>query len=134
MKRNIKPKRLILYSIAFSVAFIAAGIILQFNTERIISKSRSASRDAIASFHLHNKLQNIVKNVILTESRVRGFVITGDSNFIAGVQDTLTLLKQELTGLQKASMNQYNQASFTRLVSLIEKRILLNNEIIDVYT
>jgi PAS domain S-box-containing protein len=134
MKRHIKPNRLILYSIAFSVAFIAAGIILQFNTERIISKSRSASQDAIESFHLHNKLQNIIKNVILTESRVRGFVITGDSNFIVGVQDTLNLLKQELAGLQKASKNQYNQASFTRLASLIEKRILTNNEIIDVYT
>ncbi|OQP39857.1 hypothetical protein A4H97_16690 [Niastella yeongjuensis] len=133
MKRNIKPNRLILYSIAFSVAFIAAGIILQFNTERIISKSRSASREAVESFHLHNKLQNIVKNVILTESRVRGFVITGDSNFIVGVQDTLNLLQQELEGLQKASMNQYNQSSFTRLASLIEKRILTNNEIIDVY-
>jgi len=134
MKRNVKPTRLILYSIAFSVAFIAAGIILQINTERIISKSRSASREAIEAFHLHNKLQNIVKNVILTESRVRGFVITGDSNFIVGVQDTLNLLKQELAGLQNASMNQYNQASFTRLASLIEKRILINNEIIDVYT
>lgn len=134
MKKHIKPNRLILYSIAFSVAFIAAGIILQFNTERIISKSRSASRDAIESFHLHNKLQNIIKNVILTESRVRGFVITGDSNFIVGVQDTLNLLKQELDGLQKASKSQYNQASFTRLASLIEKRILINNEIIDVYT
>jgi PAS domain S-box-containing protein len=134
MKRNIKPNRLILYSIAFSVAFIAAGIILQLNTERIISKSRSASREAIESFHLHNKLQNIVKNVILTESRVRGFVITGDSNFIVGVQDTLNLLKQELEGLQKASMNQYNQASFTTLASLIEKRIGTNHEIIDVYT
>ncbi|WP_205510883.1 ATP-binding protein [Longitalea arenae] len=134
MKRQIKPNRLIFYSIAFSVAFIAAGIILQFNTERIISKSRSASREAIESFHLHNKLQNIVKNVILTESLVRGFVITGDSNFIAGVEDTLYLLKQELAGLQQASMNQYNQASFTRLASLIEKRIQINNEIIDVYT
>ncbi|WP_207510845.1 hybrid sensor histidine kinase/response regulator [Longitalea luteola] len=134
MKRQIKPNRLIFYSIAFSVAFIAAGIILQLNTERIISKSRSASRDAIESFHLHNKLQNIVKNVILTESLVRGFVITGDSNFIAGVADTLNLLKQELASLQQASMNQYNQASFTRLASLIEKRILINNEIIDVYT
>lgn len=134
MKKHIKPNRLILYSIAFSVAFIAAGIILQFNTERIISKSRSASSDAIESFHLHNKLQNIIKNVILTESRVRGFVITGDSNFIVGVQDTLNLLKQELDGLQKASKSQYNQASFTRLASLIEKRILINNEIIDVYT
>jgi signal transduction histidine kinase/FixJ family two-component response regulator len=134
MKRIVKPNRLILYSIAFSVAFIAAGIILQFNTERIISKSRSASREAVESFHLHNQLQNIVKNVILTESRVRGFVITGDSNFIIGVQDTLNLLKNQLAGLQKASMNQYNQASFTRLASLIEKRILLNNEIIDVYT
>jgi PAS domain S-box-containing protein len=134
MKRNVKPTRLILYSIAFSVAFIAAGIILQINTERIISKSRSASREAIEAFHLHNKLQNIVKNVILTESRVRGFVITGDSNFIVGVQDTLNLLKQELAGLQNASTNQYNQASFTRLASLIEKRILINNEIIDVYT
>ncbi|OQP62681.1 hypothetical protein A3860_27095 [Niastella vici] len=134
MKRNIKPNRLILYSIAFSVAFIAAGVILQFNTERIISKSRSASREAVESFHLHNKLQNIVKNVILTESRVRGFVITGDSNFIVGVQDTLNLLKHELAALQKAAMNQYNQASFTRLASLIEKRIIINNEIIDVYT
>jgi signal transduction histidine kinase/DNA-binding response OmpR family regulator len=134
MKKQIKPNRLIFYSIAFSVAFIAAGVILQFNTERIISKSRSASREAIESFHLHNKLQNIVKNVILTESRVRGFVITGDSNFIVGVTDTLNLLKQELAGLQQASMNQYNQASFTRLASLIEKRILINNEIIDVYT
>lgn len=134
MKRQIKPNRLIFYSIAFSVAFIAAGIILQLNTERIISKSRSASSEAIESFHLHNKLQNIVKKVILTESRVRGFVITGDSNFIAGVEDTLNLLKQELASLQQASMKQYNQASFTRLASLIEKRILINNEIIDVYT
>ncbi|THU34796.1 response regulator [Niastella caeni] len=134
MKRNIKPNRLILYSIAFSVAFIAAGIILQFNTERIISKSRSASLEAIESFHLHNQLQNIVKNVILTESRVRGFVITGDSNFIAGAQDTLNLLMNQLAGLQKASKNQYNQASFTHLAALIEKRILINNEIIDVYT
>ncbi len=134
MKRQIKPNKLILYSVAFSVAFIAAGIILQFNTERIISKSRSASSEAIESFHLHNKLQNIVKNVILTESQVRGFVITGDSNFIIGVEDTLNFLKYELAGLQKASVNQYNQASFTRLASLIEKRIQLNNEIIDVYT
>src|SRR5437899_1057055 len=124
MKRNIKPNRLILYSIAFSVAFIAAGIILQLNTERIISKSRSASREAIESFHLHNKIQNIIKNVILTESRVRGFVITGDSNYIIGIQDTLNNLKTELTALQKAARGQYNQASFNTLASLIEKRII----------
>lgn len=134
MKRQIKPNKVIRYSVAFSVAFLVAGIVLQFNTERIINKSRIASREAIESFHLHNKLQNIVKNVILTESQVRGFVITGDSNFIIGVEDTLNLLKYELAGLQKASQNQYNQASFSRLASLIEKRILLNNEIIDVYT
>jgi PAS domain S-box-containing protein len=133
MKRNIKPNRLILYSIAFSVAFIAAGIILQLNTERIISKSRSASREAIESFHLHNKIQNIIKNVILTESKVRGFVITGDSNYIIGIQDTLNNLKTELTGLQKAARGQYNQASFTTLASLIEKRIITANEIIEVY-
>jgi PAS domain S-box-containing protein len=134
MKRQIKPNRVIRYSIAFSVAFLVAGIVLQVNTERIISKSRTASREAIESFHLHNKLQNIVKNIILTESRVRGFVITGDSNFIVGVEDTLNFLKYELASLQKASQSQYNQASFSRLASLIEKRILLNNEIIDVYT
>src|SRR5688572_3799245 len=134
MKNQIKPNKVIRYSVAFSVAFLVAGIVLQFNTERIISKSRTASREAIESFHLHNKLQNIVKNVILTESRVRGFVITGDSNFIVGVEDTLNFLKYELAGLQNASVNQYNQASFTRLASLIEKRIQLNNEIIDVYT
>jgi PAS domain S-box-containing protein len=133
MKRNIKPNRLILYSIAFSVAFIAAGIILQINTERIISKSRTASREAVESFHLHNKIQNIIKNVILTESKVRGFVITGDSNYIVGIQDTLSNLKTELAGLQQASKGQYNEASFTTLASLIEKRIITTNEIIDVY-
>ena len=99
MKRNIKPNRLILYSIAFSVAFIAAGVILQLNTERIISKSRASSSEAVASFHLHSKLQNIIKNVILTESMVRGFVITGDSNFIRGVPDTLNNLKPALYAL-----------------------------------
>jgi PAS domain S-box-containing protein len=133
MKRNIKPNRLILYSIAFSVAFIAAGIILQLNTERIISKSRASSTEAVASFHLHNKLQNIIKNVILTESRVRGFVITGDSNFIRGVQDTLNNLKPELYALEKAAQNQYNQASFSTLTALIERRMNITNEIIDVY-
>jgi PAS domain S-box-containing protein len=134
MKRQLKPNRVIRYSVAFSVAFVVAGIVLQYNTERIISKSRTASHEAIESFHLHNKLQNIVKNVILTESRVRGFVITGDSSFIIGIEDTLNFLKYELASLQKASQNQYNQASFSRLASLIEKRIMLNNEIIDVYT
>lgn len=133
MKRNIKPNRLILYSIAFSVAFIATGIILQLNTERIINKSSSATRESLASFHLHNKLQDIIKNVILTESKVRGFVITGDSNFIIGVQDTLSELKTELAGLQKVSHNEYNKASFTRLASLIEKRLGITDEIIDVY-
>ena len=133
MKRNIRPKRLILYSIAFSVAFIAAGVILQLNTERIISKSRASSREAVESFHLHSKLQNIIKNVILTESRVRGFVITGDSNFIRGVQDTLNNLKPELYALEKAAQGQYNQASFSTLATLIERRINITNEIADVY-
>jgi len=133
MKRNIRPNRLILYSIAFSVAFIAAGVILQLNTERIISKSRASSREAVESFHLHSKLQNIIKNVILTESRVRGFVITGDSNFIRGVQDTLNNLKPELYALEKAARNQYNQASFSTLATLIERRINITSEIVDVY-
>jgi len=115
------------------VAFIAAGVILQLNTERIISKSRASSREAVESFHLHSKLQNIIKNVILTESRVRGFVITGDSNFIRGVQDTLNNLKPELYALEKAAQGQYNQASFSTLATLIERRINITNEIADVY-
>jgi PAS domain S-box-containing protein len=130
MKRKIKPNILILYSFVFSVAFIAGGIILQYNTEQISSKSLASNSRAVESFHLHNQVQDIIKNVIVIESKVRGFVITGDDTFIAGVQDSLVQLKYKLVNLQQAASKEFKEASFARLASLIDKKITSTNDII----
>src|SRR5262245_4019127 len=106
MKRKIKPNILILYSVIFSVAFITGGIILQSNTERITGRSLASNSRAVESFHLHNQVQDIIKNVIVIESKVRGFVMTGDEAFISGVQDTLVQLKYKLVSLQRAASNE----------------------------
>src|SRR5688572_13129333 len=133
MKRKIKPNILILYSFVFSVAFIAGGIILQYNTEQISSKSLASNSRAVESFHLHNQVQDIIKNVIVIESKVRGFVITGGDTFIAGVQDSLVQLKYKLVNLQQAASKEFKEASFARLASLIDKKITSTNDIITTY-
>ena len=124
MRTKIKPNKLNFISLAFSLAFIAAGITLQVNTERIIRESRQANKQAIESFQIHNQVQNIIKDVIVIENRVRGLIITGDNDFLTGVQDTMVHLKNELIGLQNAAMNENNRTSFTRLASFIDKKAL----------
>jgi PAS domain S-box-containing protein len=133
MKRKIKPNILILYSVIFSVAFITGGFILQYNTEQITQRSLALNSRAVESFHLHNQVQDIIKNVIVIESKVRGFVITGDEDFIKGVQDTLVQLKYKLISLQEGAHVHFKQASFALLASLIDKKITSTNDIITTY-
>jgi CHASE3 domain. len=124
MKQKIKPNILILYSVIFSVAFIIGGFILQYNTEQITRRSLDLNSRAVASFYLHNQVQDIIKNVIVIESKVRGFVITGDKDFIQGVQDTLAQLKYKLISLKDGAREHFKEASFALLASLIDKRSL----------
>lgn len=133
MKRKIKPNDLILYSVIFSVAFITGGFILQYNTEQITRRSLDLNSRAVASFYLHNQVQDIIKNVIVIESKVRGFVITGDEEFIQGVQDTLAQLKYKLISLKDGTREHFKEGSFALLVSLIDKKITSTNDIITTY-
>jgi PAS domain S-box-containing protein len=133
MKMKLKPNYLIAIILIFFLAFIATGIILQVNTEKTISKAKAVNQQAIQSSRIHNQIQQLITDAIVIESKIRGWIITGDESFVAGVQDTIRNLKSDLASFMDIAMDESNKQAFITLAGLTDEKIRFSNEMIDTY-
>ncbi len=115
------------------MAFIATGILLQYNTEKTIRESNQSNRQASQAIVVHNLIQEADFNSILIESKIRELLITGDQNLIAGVQNAEVEVKTNLAILKNA-INEKNTPAFDLLVTLANRKINFNNELINIYS
>src|SRR5690349_429485 len=119
--------------ILFSVAFIATGLLLQFSTEQQIRESNSSNVHATQSLEIHNLIQEADFNSILIESKIRELLITGDQSLITGVQNAEVELKTDLAVLKNA-VNEKNMPALKELISLADRKINFNNELINIFS
>jgi signal transduction histidine kinase/DNA-binding response OmpR family regulator len=126
MKTRLKTNYLIILILGFLLAFMATGIFLQNTTEKAINKSREGNLQALQSSRIQREIQNILTDAIITESKVRGLIVTGDTSFIHGVQG-------DMTNLQKIALTPYNRNAFILLSSLAERKINFNKDLIHTY-
>jgi PAS domain S-box-containing protein len=133
MKMKLKPNYLIAVILVFFLAFIATGIVLQVNTEKTISKAQAVNQQAIKSSRIHNQIQQLTTDAVVIESKIRGWIITGDENFVLGVQDTILNLKKDLSAFTDMALNETNKQAFISLAALTDQKIRFSNDMIDVY-
>jgi PAS domain S-box-containing protein len=133
MKMKLKPNYLITIILLFFLAFIATGIILQLNTEKTISKAQAGNQQAIQSSRIHNQIQQLITDAVVIESKIRGWIITGDDSFVSGIQDTILNLKTDLADFTDMAMNDSNKQAFINLATLTDQKIRFSNEMIEVY-
>lgn len=130
---KLKPNYLISIILLFFVAFIVTGLILQVNTEKTISKARHGNQQALQSSRIHNEIQKLITDAVVIESKIRGWIITGDETFITGVEDTIQNLKSDLAEFTNMAMTESNKQAFIQLATLTEQKIRFSNEMKDIY-
>lgn len=133
MKTRFKTNFLVYIIVVCILAFITVSTILQLNTEKSIHELDAGNQQTTTLFNVHSQVQKVITDAITIETKIRGFVITGDESFIGGVQDTMINLKMDLEELQKVAMTELNKSQFTVLANLTDRKIAGSNFLINTY-
>ena len=127
MKWNVGTKLGVGFGLALLI-MVAVGIVSYRATTQLIAASdeRKKSYDIVVGL---TEIFSLVKDL---QSGQRGYVITGDENYLEPYNQALPLISGTISELRALIKdNQYQQALLIRLEPLINERMELSRQIID---
>lgn len=126
----MRGKKIIYYILT---AFIAGNLLLiyiQYNSSKNIDMLISGNEKLIQEFKVNAELNDLQKDIVTVESKVRGTVTTRDISYIEGLEKNIAAVETGLGQLQKVSDDDNSVAYIDELDTLVQKKILFNKQIL----
>ncbi|MEP7374270.1 MAG: response regulator [Chitinophagaceae bacterium] len=124
-------KKIIFYILA---AFIAGNLLLiyiQYNSAKNINTLIKGNEKLLEEFRVSSELQELEKDILSVEGKIRGTVSTKDSYYIEGLDLKISEVESDLGQLQKISDDDSSVKYIDQLDYLVHKKLLFSREILD---
>ena len=125
--------RMIYYLLA---AFITGNVLLiyiQHNSTKNIHNLINGNKELLTEFSISSDLQELEKEVIIIESKIRGTVTTNDTVYIEGLEQQVSRVKARLLKLHKISDKDSSMQYIGRLDHLIHEKLAFSKQVLDTF-
>ncbi len=119
---------------AILAGFIAGTLLLvfiQYNSSKNISTLIQGNEKLLGELTVSKELQQLEKDVLSFESRIRGTVATGDTTDIMNTELQIAGIEEDLDKLQKISDDDASVKYIDELDSLVREKIRFSNRVLD---
>jgi len=100
----------------------------------LIARQAESTDLVIHTLDVQNRLTTLLSRLQDAETGQRGFLLTGDTDFLQPYESALTLINQDFTQVKEATAdNSIQQAALERLKPLIDRRMTLLRDGIESY-
>lgn len=127
----MKGTKIIYYILGAFIAGTFLLIFIQFNSSKNIDSLISANEKLVNEFNVSTELNELEKDIVTVESKVRGIVTTKDSDYIEGLEKNINEVKTNLDKLQRISDDDSSILFIDQLDTLVQQKIRLNRKILD---
>ncbi|MBP7555252.1 MAG: response regulator [Chitinophagaceae bacterium] len=127
----MKGKRLIYFILAGFIAGTLLLVYIQFNSSKNINTLINGNEKLLQELSTGRQLQELGKNVIAFESRIRGAVATSDTGLFRGIESQLAEIDNDLEKLQKVTDDDSSVKYIDQLDKLVRRKIAFGNEVLD---
>lgn len=127
----MKGKRLIYFILAGFIAGTLLLVYIQFNSSKNINTLIHGNEKLLQELSTGRQLQELGKNVIAFESRIRGAVATSDTGLFRGIESQLAEIDADLEKLQKVTDDDSSVKYIDQLDKLVRRKIAFGNEVLD---
>lgn len=126
----MKGTKIIYYILGAFIAGTFLLIFIQFNSSKNIDSLISANEKLVNEFNVSTELNELEKDLVTVESKVRGIVTTKDSDYIEGLEKNINEVKINLDKLQRISDDDSSVLFIDQLDTLVQQKIRLNKKIL----
>jgi len=127
----MKGKRLIYFILAGFIAGTLLLVYIQFNSSKNINTLINGNEKLLQELSTGRQLQELGKNVIAFESRIRGAVATNDTGLFRGIESQLAEIDADLEKLQKVTDDDSSVKYIDQLDKLVRQKIAFGNQVLD---
>ncbi|HTA61915.1 MAG TPA: ATP-binding protein [Bacteroidia bacterium] len=108
-------------------------ISVQYGLNRSIADVITSQEELSNSTQISTKIESIKTSVVFFESRVKGYVLTGNDSLLDNNEKYLANIITQFKDLKKLSPNKEQQASIDTLVTLLNAQIQFTDEVMFQY-
>lgn len=120
--------------ISIGFAFILIVLIsVQFGLNRSISNVISSQEELLTSTKLSTEIESIKSSICFFESKVKGYVLTGNDSLLENNEKYLTNIVLKFSDLKKLSPNPQQIVAIDKLVDLLNDEIQFTDEVMFQY-
>ena len=120
--------------IGIGFAFILFVLItVQYALNKSISSVIASQEEVINSTKLTTKIESIKSSIIFFESKMKGYILTGNDTLLENNEKYLTDIVSQFKKLKELSPNKEQTESIDRLVSLLNEEIQFCDEVLFQY-
>lgn len=129
----MQPKLIKYYLLGLFIIGLVLFIVLQFNSAQNIRKLISGNEKLLDELKVKNELQKLQTNIVSTDSKVRGAVISQDTLNITGIEADVAVIKADLQEINKLVVNDSTEKLLTQLNYLVEQKNQFNIAVLDTF-
>lgn len=118
--------------IGFAIVLLVL-IGVQYGLNRSIADVITSQEELSNSTKISTEIESIKTSVVFFESRVKGYVLTGNDSLLGDNEKYLASIVTEFKDLKKLSPNKEQQASIDTLVKLLNAQIQFTDEVMFQY-
>ncbi|HWK08056.1 MAG TPA: response regulator [Puia sp.] len=115
-------------------AFIAGNLLLifmQYNSSKNIHNLITGNKNLLNELKVANELRELERDLLSTESKIRGAVATNDTTYLDGVDSQIAEAQQYLGILKTISDHDSTLRNINRLSELADEKRAFSNRILD---
>jgi signal transduction histidine kinase/CheY-like chemotaxis protein len=118
-----------LWGFLIGILFI---VFIQFFSGRNINQLTQLNTSLLTELHLQNELNKLKADILITESDVRGAVLSKDSIFLRGIDIKTSTVNQDLASLQQL-LDAEHGADLNKLHLFIAQKIAFNDSVANIF-
>ncbi|RBL90731.1 response regulator [Chitinophaga flava] len=129
----MQPKRIKYYLLGLFITGMILFVVLQFNSAKNIRKLISGNEQLLQELNVKNEIQKLQTSLAKTDSKVRGAVISQDTNHVTGIEVEIAIIKSDLKEINKIVKNDSTEKLLTQLNYLVDEKNSYNLLVLDTF-
>src|SRR5690349_1000269 len=117
-------------------AFVAGNLILifiKYNSEKNTTNLIDDNKKLLNEFNVNHQLKTVESDIAQVDSKIRGTIATNDTSYVENVGLQMAKVRSDIDQLQEIKGDQSTEQYIDQLDNLVQKKLRLNNGILEVY-
>lgn len=126
-------KRILFYILG---AFFAGTLVLlyvEYNSARHVNALITANQKLLGEFQITKNLLDVARSKVMVERKIRGFIESGDTVYLAGLRADLDQVDSAKASLLYISDDAHTGALIRRLDTVVRRKVDLFNKVLEAF-